>query len=184
MIKAIIFDMVGPLLHKRPDYTPDDVVQTAEELSDIFLNTAEFVSELKKHKITKNLSTEEIAQHIVGKYCQVPKIWDELLPLLKQKYKLAVLNNGMSITIPYFKSGYPFKDYFEVFVNSAEANLAKPSPDIYHLVCNRLKVQPSECVFIDDSRINIEAAIKLQMVGILWRGYSSLLNNLKTSNIL
>lgn len=174
MIKAIIFDMMGPLLRKRPDYQIDEAVQTAEMLGSRFLNNARFVAELKKHEVTRDLSVEEIAKRVAGKYCQVDQVWDELLPELKQKYKLAVLNNGMSITIPYFKQAYPFGKFFEVFINSAEENLEKPNPDIYQLVCKKLGVEPSECVFIDDLPENVEGARKTGMEGIVWEDYVSL----------
>lgn len=174
MIKAIIFDMMGPLLQKRPDYQIDNVVQMAESLSSKFLDKDQFIAELKKNDATKNFSVDEIAKRVADKYCQVLKVWDELLPSLKQKYKLAVLNNGMSITIPYFKEMYPFKDFFKVFVNSAEENLEKPGLEIYMLVCRKLGVRPDECIFIDDTEVNVEAAKKIGMAGLLWTDYDTL----------
>ena len=178
MIKVIIFDMMGPLLQKRPDYLSDPVVQTAEKLSSEFLDAGKFISELKTNEATKDFSVEEIAKRVANKYSPVLKVWEVLLPKLKKKYRLAVLNNGMSITIPYFKQAYPFQDYFEVFVNSAEENLEKPAPNIYLLVCQKLGVTPSECVFIDDTEENVEGARKVGMEGILWKDYESLVNQL------
>jgi hypothetical protein len=35
MIKGIIFDMVGPLLHKNLEYVFDDVVETAENMRSV-----------------------------------------------------------------------------------------------------------------------------------------------------
>lgn len=179
MVKAIIFDMMGPLLQKRPDYKLDEVVQTAEHLSSQFLDVKQFVEELQKHDVTKNFSIEEIAKRVTEKYCQVSEVWNELLPKLKVKYKLAVLNNGMSITIPYFKEIFPFKDYFDIFVNSAEENLEKPGLAVYELVCKKLGVQPEECIFIDDLPENVDAARKLGMIGIVWTDFQSLKQGLE-----
>lgn len=166
--------MMGPLLQKRPNYKIDDVVQTAEQLSSRFLDVRQFVEELQKNEVTKDCSIEEIAKRVTNKYCQVSEVWSELLPKLKQKYKLAVLNNGMSITIPSFKQKYPYEKFFDVFVNSAEENLEKPSMAVYELVCKRLGVKPEECIFIDDLPENVEAAKKLGMKGIIWKDYDSL----------
>jgi HAD superfamily hydrolase (TIGR01509 family) len=160
MIKAVIFDMMGPLLQKRPDYKVDNIVQTAESLSSQYLNTGQFINKLKSNAITKALSVDEIAGLVANKYCEKPEVWGELLPKLKQNYKLAVLNNGMSITIPHFKKQYPFNKFFSVFINSSEENFEKPNPNIYNLICGQLKVNPAECVFIDDTEANVEGAKK------------------------
>ena len=78
---------------------------------------------------------------IVSKYQKIPQIWEDVLPALKKKYKLAVINNGMGITVPEFKKRNNFKEFFELFINSTEENVRKPDPRIYLLTCEKLKVK-------------------------------------------
>jgi len=115
---------------------------------------------------------------IVSKYQKIPQIWEDVLPALKKKYKLAVINNGMGITVPEFKKRNNFKEFFELFINSTEENVRKPDPRIYLLTCEKLKVKPEECVFIDDSRINVDGAKKGGMQGIVYSDYEILKKDL------
>ena len=38
--------------------------------------------------------------------------------------------------------------------------MAKPDPAIYHHVLKELGTEPEETIFIDDKRVNIEAALR------------------------
>jgi putative hydrolase of the HAD superfamily len=55
---------------------------------------------------------------------------------------------------------------FDVFVESAREGLRKPDPRIYALVCERLQVQPSETVFLDDIGSNLKPARAMGMTTI------------------
>lgn len=58
------------------------------------------------------------------------------------------------------------RDHFDVFVESAVEGLRKPDPAIYQLVCGRLAVAPSQCVFLDDIGANLKPARAMGMVTI------------------
>lgn len=49
---------------------------------------------------------------------------------------------------------------------SYQDELIKPSPEIYRLLFTRYGLKPQECVFIDDTQVNVDAAIKEGMKGI------------------
>ena len=49
-------------------------------------------------------------------------------------------------------------DTFDAIVTSDDVEHAKPAPDIYRLACERLGVQPSEAVALEDSASGIAAA--------------------------
>jgi 2-haloacid dehalogenase len=53
---------------------------------------------------------------------------------------------------------YPFLARFEGIVISAHERLLKPDPRIYELLCLRHGLAPEDCLFIDDSHPNVEAA--------------------------
>ena len=58
---------------------------------------------------------------------------------------------------------------FEDVVLSAEVHLHKPQPEIYLLAAERLGVEPSACLFIDDLRENCEGAEAVGMTAIRHR---------------
>jgi putative hydrolase of the HAD superfamily len=52
-------------------------------------------------------------------------------------------------------------------VDSAFVGMRKPEPEIYELTVSRLgDVSASECVFIDDTDVNCQAAESLGMVAV------------------
>ena len=55
---------------------------------------------------------------------------------------------------------------FDVIVESSIEGLRKPDPRIYELTCERLDVQPSDAVFLDDLGVNLKAARALGMTTI------------------
>jgi putative hydrolase of the HAD superfamily len=60
-------------------------------------------------------------------------------------------------------------DVFDATVISGEVGLHKPQPAIYRLVCERLDVEPTEAVFVDDLRENCEGAEAVGMTAVLHR---------------
>ena len=69
----------------------------------------------------------------------------------------------------YGEGGYDramFDELFDEVVISGEVGLRKPQPEIYLLAAERLKVEPNECVFVDDFKVNADGAAAVGMLGI------------------
>ena len=62
-----------------------------------------------------------------------------------------------------WRSLVPTDELFDTVIDSSKVGLRKPDPQIYLLTCERLGLQPQECLFVDDLRCNIEAATALGM---------------------
>ena len=61
---------------------------------------------------------------------------------------------------------FPFLGQFRDVVVSAHERLIKPDPAIYHVLLSRNGLQASQCVFVDDSLKNVEAARSVGMQAI------------------
>jgi putative hydrolase of the HAD superfamily len=57
-------------------------------------------------------------------------------------------------------------ELFDTAVISAEVGLHKPQPEIYRLAAERLDVEPSGCIFVDDLRENCEGAEAVGMTAV------------------
>jgi epoxide hydrolase-like predicted phosphatase len=57
-------------------------------------------------------------------------------------------------------------ELFDATVISAEVHLHKPQPEIYELAAQRLEVEPSACLFVDDLKENCEGAEAVGMTAI------------------
>ena len=129
MIKAILFDMVGVLIFKKDGYSPttfDEI--NAQNIENLFnhLDDKKLIEDIKEKL---KLNDEEIKRAIPlipAKFERFNKLWN-LLPELKKKYKLAVINNGNSIALGYWKEKFDFS-IFDLFINSAEEGIKKPDP--------------------------------------------------------
>lgn len=71
----------------------------------------------------------------------------------------------------YLRDGWD--DLFDVIVISGEVGMRKPEPQIFRLVVERLALEPSQCVFVDDHDVNVRAAVAVGLVGVHHRDYSS-----------
>jgi putative hydrolase of the HAD superfamily len=78
-------------------------------------------------------------------------------------YRTALLTNVSRDGESLWRKLIPVDDLFDVVVDSSRVGLRKPDPAIYHLTCERLGVQPRECLFIDDLECNVDAARELGM---------------------
>ena len=106
----------------------------------------------------------------VAKAIQFSEKNDELLNFILEKrdqYKTAMLSNVSAVIWNYY-TPEQMEKYFDRVVLSYQEAIAKPDPRIYQLVCERLGVEPSECVFADDNEVNVDAANKIGMHGIVF----------------
>ncbi|PTM39974.1 HAD family phosphatase [Bosea sp. 124] len=53
---------------------------------------------------------------------------------------------------------FPFLQSFDGVVVSAHEGVIKPDPEIYHILLRRYGLAAADCIFVDDSAKNIEAA--------------------------
>ena len=58
------------------------------------------------------------------------------------------------------KEGLRREDYFDGMVTSFEARACKPDPRIFRAVVENLGIEPSETLFLDDSQVNVKAAVE------------------------
>ena len=91
----------------------------------------------------------------------------EFLQKLQQedKYRIFLLSNTNDIHIDYIKKHVLFyeifKNCFEQFYLSQEIGMRKPNTDIFEFVLEMNKLNPSETLFIDDTKANTDTASQL-----------------------
>lgn len=73
-------------------------------------------------------------------------------------WKTAILSNMERDMVKHMRKRFAWLRYFQLQVFSCEVRLIKPDPAIYQLGLSHLGCLPSEVLFVDDRRINVEAA--------------------------
>lgn len=81
--------------------------------------------------------------------------------------RTALLSNSWGNTYP----PHLFDGMFDVVVISGEVGMRKPEPEIYEYTLDQMQLPAPECVFVDDLRHNVDAAVGMGIVGIHHRTY-------------
>ena len=72
--------------------------------------------------------------------------------------RLALLTNNVKEFGDAWRATFPVDELFEVVVDSSAVGMRKPDQRIYLLTCERVGVDPTAAVFVDDNRDNVQAA--------------------------
>ncbi len=85
-------------------------------------------------------------------------------------YRMAILTNNVREWEPIWRAKLPVDEIFETVVDSAFVGLRKPDRRIYELTVERLEgVAATECLFVDDTEVNCEAAVDLGIRAVHFR---------------
>lgn len=180
MIKNIIFDFgdVFINLDKQAIFrelgereivlaVPPKLVDLNERFEVGAVSADEFVSEWAR--IFPNLDTREIIRIWNTILLDFPDYRLDFIEQLaaEKRFRLFLLSNTNALHIPRVaeimgieKFGR-FKNCFERFYLSHEIALRKPNADIYEYVLQENELSAEETLFIDDTKINTDAAAQL-----------------------
>jgi 2-haloacid dehalogenase len=78
---------------------------------------------------------------------------------------------------------FPFLGLLDDVVVSGRERVAKPDPAIYRLAADRAGLPLPSLVFVDDKRVNVEAAEALGMRGIVYTGADALRAGLRAAGL-
>ena len=177
MIKTIIFDFGDIFINlDKPATLREMRSLKIEEISEnIHQTNLDYEKGLITSEQFLNAYTKE---HSFVNEAQIKRSWNAILmdfpeyrfrfikKLSEEKdYKLILLSNTNEIHIDWVKENVPFfndfKNCFDAFYLSHEINFRKPDANIYEFVLNNHQLMPEECLFIDDTIANTEAAKQL-----------------------
>ena len=102
------------------------------------------------------------------------KMWARLNPrvlrwndeLRKAGFKTAVLSNMHADMVKHIRAQSEWEKRFDVLALSSALGMAKPDSDIFEYILRELKLQPSEAMFVDDRESNVDAAVRLGIMGV------------------
>lgn len=80
----------------------------------------------------------------------------------------ALLSNSWGNSYP----EHLFDGMFDAVVISGEVGMRKPEERIYRYTLEQIGRAPSECVFVDDLKHNVDAAVGIGMIGITHSDYA------------
>lgn len=116
-------------------------------------------------------------QNLIKDFFASEKVNEPLLEWTQKKkvegYRIYALTNNTAVLEKLLKEKFKIEDIFDKVFNSAEIGLAKPDPKIFQYLLSQINANPEQCLFVDDSQRNVEAAGKLGLVSILFMNNQS-----------
>jgi len=186
-MKNYIFDFGKVIIEYEPAYMtalrvsdPEDAALIVKEVFDRKY-WAPMDEGLLQHEELKGLYREHLPERL---YAIADEIFDnwiynipeidgmkELVARIKTEYgvKILLLSNISHYFADHANEVEALKD-FDGFVFSARIGIVKPSHEIFDYLCKKFEITPSETVFVDDNRSNIEGANSFGIHGYLFDG--------------
>lgn len=85
------------------------------------------------------------------------------LRLKQHGIRTAILSNMGDSVLESIQREFKWLEQFDVLVWSYQLRIAKPDPQIYLHTLEKLGTRPEEALFLDDKKVNVDAAIALGM---------------------
>lgn len=106
-------------------------------------------------------------ESVYDNFCQSLTALPESMAAMKRAHEhdvpMYILSNMQAHAWEYLQNTFECFSWCTDVVISCEARLIKPDAAIYAHVCNKFSISPESCVFVDDMKENVEAAIAYGM---------------------
>ncbi len=185
LTRAVLFDFGGVLLttvdnaarHRWAERLNLDPVAMEAQIFESELMARAMIGEVSVDEMWRGIGEmlgldAEQAEALETDFFRGERLNEELLDFarsLQPHYKMAILSNAWDNAREVFTDLFGLDEVFETMIISAEVRLAKPDPRIYHLALERVGVRPAEAVFLDDMRVNVEAARDIGLRAVLYQ---------------
>ena len=185
MIKNILFDMGNVLIHfdrnafldRLPVLTPKDRELLMRE---VFLSAEWSLMDwgVLTDEEAVQIINARTPEHLHEAVRKMVLEWDDpILPmegmeLLVRQLKEAGYTMYLLSNASYRQHAYwdriPGSQYFSGSFISADAGVVKPMPEYYKRALETFRLNPQECLFIDDATLNIAGAGRVGIKGIVF----------------
>lgn len=200
MIKNIIFDLseviisgyhgAEKIIEENTNISSEEFLKRKKETINIFLDAMrgkyiedEYIETLIENanwNVNKEVIKKCIRQNLDTKVDGTIKIIDTL----KEKYNLILLSDHIKEWVDYILSTNQELEVFKHQYFSYEYGLLKDDEGTFKYILEKEKIIPSETIFIDDSKDNIEMANREGIQGIVFQNAKQLEYELKKMKII
>ena len=193
-IKNIVFDLGRVLIKFEPkEYIEQNVPEEKrEDFYNGIFGSAEWLM-LDRGTLSYEDAKKIFKERVPGADKQIDRLFDvdlfeilqpieenvKLLPKLKEKYNLYILSNFHQPAFEHIFKKYDFFRLFDGHTVSCYYYLLKPEKEIYDILIDKFNLIPEETVFIDDTKVNIDACEKEGIRGIHLPDYTELKQKLE-----
>ena len=198
---TIVFDLGGVLIDWNPRYVYRQLLESEAEVNQFLEEVATMDWNIQQDRgrtlaegtrllIERHPNHTELIEAYYGRWTEMlgGPIAEtvEMLDELRQngKYRLLALTNWSAETFPIAQKRYKFLGWFEGIVVSGVEQCIKPEPQIYQILFERYKLNPVDCLFIDDNEKNVTGSISAGMPALHFENPAQLRQELVSRGIL
>jgi putative hydrolase of the HAD superfamily len=119
----------------------------------------------------------KLIEHDIRSWTRLnPAMLEWAVELKAGGYRLGIISNMPKEILSYLRANFAWlqEDLFASQVFSSAWRVVKPEPRIYQISLGEIGFSAEECLFIDDTEINIKAAQKLGFAVFHYRGPADL----------
>ena len=179
-IKYIFIDMYGVIIAESKGYFIPYTYEhfhepEYERITKVFREEKLFgkaqAGELSSHEFLAALGyhdPEAAMKDYLENYLTLDAGFRDFAKKAGQKYKLVLLSNDVSEWSRYLTEFHGINGYFHDKIVSGDVGVKKPEPEIFTLAVSRLGCRAEECLFIDNSVKNLNAAAELGIRTVLF----------------
>lgn len=177
-IKAIIFDLDGVLIDSEP-ILHNARIRIAEKYGKLWCHEdhvnilgtsaiycAEYMIKKLELRVPAKALVNEVNEYTVASYKEnIPFRTGAVavVRLLSDKYPLALASGSPKEILEIITNSHELEGLFDVVVSSEELREGKPNPEIFLEAARRLRVEPDECVCVEDSANGVLAGRRANM---------------------
>jgi epoxide hydrolase-like predicted phosphatase len=193
-IKAVIWD-IGGVIMRTEDQAPRAELAAELGVTREYLNELVFGGEQGTRAQTGEINRQELWDYVRSKLNLAPienldlhdrffggDVLDtdlvDFIRALKPRLKIGIISNAWS-QIADSLVEWGIDDAFEVVVGSGDVGIMKPDARIFQIALERLGVEPSEAVFVDDFIQNVHGAQALGIAAILFQSREQVIRELE-----
>lgn len=103
--------------------------------------------------------------------------------LKERGYGLWYLSNFSGKAHRECREALAFMPFMDGGILSYQEKLVKPEPEIYRLLLSRYRLKAEECVFLDDTPVNVEAARREGMYALCFRSRQQAIQELEALGV-
>lgn len=194
-IKAVIWDLAGVVLHtvkgtfnsllaERLDVPLNDIERLISSKENDLWDLNEIDDDAFYTFLLEELNMPMEKKSILRKFVLKDFYIDqEILAYIKKirkSFTTVLLTNFPAHVHDFLKTDWIVDGAFDHIIASCDVKLLKPDPAIYTLTLARIGCLADESVFIDDREVNVKAAEKLGINGIVYQSQSQTINDLES----
>jgi len=181
MIKAVIFDVDGVLIDsfkvnfecfqkifKEIGYKRLTEKKFAEAFHLTLKDAVRFLTGVDDEEELERISKITYKVFAAPEKTILPKDSVEIVKELSKDYKLGIVTGRIKVGVNEYFNAAKTKKYFQTAVDLSQYKNTKPHPESLLVAVKKLKIKPSEAIYIGDALTDIQAAKKAGMKSILY----------------